>query len=60
LVSFKAKNKVVTRNVNNAKGDHKNRMQLTPRGQLHKETVYGKIKRPLNKPIETVQKAFFA
>jgi len=44
LVSFKAKNKVVTRNVNKSKkkiGHHK-KIELTPRGQLHKETVYGK------------------
>lgn len=44
LVSFKAKNKVTTRNVNKSKktkGYHK-KVELTPRGQLHKETVYGK------------------
>lgn len=44
LVSFKAKNKVVTRNVNKSKtknGYHR-KVELTPRGQLHKETVYGK------------------
>ncbi len=43
LISFKAKNKVTTWNVNKskkAKGFHKQRVQ-TPRGQLHKETVYG-------------------
>lgn len=43
LVSFKAKNKVTTWNVNKSKkasGFHKQRVQ-TPRGQLHKETVYG-------------------
>ena len=58
LVSIKAKNKVVTRNVNKAKnkvvteivskdGDLKSikgQLVLTPRGQLHNETVYGKIK----------------
>ncbi len=47
LISFKAKNKVVTRNKNKikAKGkdNHKEKIELTPRGQLHKETVYGKI-----------------
>lgn len=45
LISCKAKNKVVTKNKNktkSAKGD-KVKQQLTPRGQLHKETVYGKI-----------------
>lgn len=46
LVSIKAKNKVVTSNVNVSKkksGCNK-KTQLTPRGQLHNETVYGKIK----------------
>lgn len=52
LVSFKTKNKVATQNINKAKGEHKNRIQLTPRGQLHKETVYGKIKRPSEKPTK--------
>jgi len=45
LVSIKAKNKVVTRNINKTKsknGGHQV-IQLTPRGQLHKETVYGRI-----------------
>lgn len=53
LVSYKAKNKVVTRNVNKTKkkSGYNERIQLTPRGQLHKETVYGKMKRPLKKPI---------
>jgi CRISPR-associated endonuclease Csn1 len=49
LVSHKAKNKVVTKNKNKiktAKGD-KVKTELTPRGQLHKETVYGKIKIPI-------------
>lgn len=43
LISIKAKNKVVTQNINETKksgGVHK-KMQLTPRGQLHNETVYG-------------------
>lgn len=43
LVSIKAKNKVVTKNVNKTK--RKNgvlkKVQLTPRAQLHNETVYG-------------------
>ncbi len=46
LVSHKAKNKVVTKNKNKiktAKGE-KVKTELTPRGQLHKETVYGKYK----------------
>jgi len=47
LISFKAKNKVVTRNKNKIKTKSKDKyiekIELTPRGQLHKETVYGKI-----------------
>jgi len=44
LISFKAKNKVVTRNKNKIKGKDKfiTKVELTPRGQLHKETIYGK------------------
>ena len=44
LISHKAKNKVVTRNVNKVqtKSGVIEKTQLTPRGQLHKETVYGK------------------
>lgn len=43
LVSIKAKNKVVTRNVNTikTKGGVNKKVELTPRGMLHKETVYG-------------------
>lgn len=51
LVSIKAKNKVVTRNLNVTKirnGKNK-KMQLTPRGQLHNETIYGKIKQYVTK-----------
>lgn len=47
LISIKAKNKVVTRNINVSKkksGANKN-VQLTPRGQLHLETIYGSSKR---------------
>ena len=44
LVSHKAKNKVVTKNINRIKGSDKVQIALTPRGQMHKETVYGKIK----------------
>lgn len=44
LISFKAKNKVVTKNKNRIKKGtgHFTKIELTPRGQLHKETVYGK------------------
>ncbi len=47
LVSIKAKNKVVTRNINTTKkaGGSNVKIQLTPRGQLHKETLYGQISR---------------
>lgn len=44
FISQKAKNKVVTRNKNKTKtafGDTV-KTELTPRGQLHKETIYGK------------------
>lgn len=58
LVSIKAKNKVVTRNINKAKNNVtsevvdkdgnkrtiKGQLTLTPRGQLHNETIYGRIK----------------
>lgn len=46
LVSHKAKNKVVTKNKNRTKlkGGQKIKTELTPRGQLHKETVYGKYR----------------
>ena len=48
LISYKAKNKVATKNKNKIKKKGKDNYeintQLTPRGQLHKETVYGKIK----------------
>src|SRR5690606_12671220 len=42
LISHKAKNKVVTKNKNKILGSEKLQETLTPRGQLHKETVYGK------------------
>ena len=51
LASIKSKNKVVTRNTNitKRKGGVNKKVQLTPRGQLHKETVYGSIKQPVVK-----------
>ena len=55
LISFKNKNKVVTNNINKTKKKgtkFNSKIQLTPRGQLHNETVYGKIKLPQNKPIK--------
>ncbi len=53
LVSIKAKNKVATRNINKSKtaeGTH-TKVQLTPRGQLHEETVCAKMRVPHNKEI---------
>ena len=44
LISFKAKNKVVTPNKNKIKGSDVKQKALTPRGQLHLETIYGSIK----------------
>ncbi|WP_144892665.1 type II CRISPR RNA-guided endonuclease Cas9 [Flavobacterium tiangeerense] len=51
LISYKAKNKVVTKNKNKTKksGGTNQRIQLTPRGQLHKETVYGKLQHYVTK-----------
>lgn len=51
LISYKAKNKVVTLNKNitkKARGTNQ-KIQLTPRGQLHKETVYGKLQQYVTK-----------
>ncbi len=51
FISFKAKNKVFTKNKNRFKtktGEH-SKTELTPRGQLHKETVYGRIKQYVTK-----------
>lgn len=46
LVSIKSKGKVVTRHTNKikgGKGKEISKVQLTPRGQLHNETTYGRI-----------------
>ena len=45
LISIKAKGKVVTRNINTTKkkGGTGKKVQLTPRGQLHNDTIYGQI-----------------
>ena len=61
LVSIKAKNKVVTVNVNRTKkrkGEN-TKIQQTPRGQLHLETVYGSHKQYVTK-IEKVNASFDA
>ncbi|MEI6190483.1 MAG: type II CRISPR RNA-guided endonuclease Cas9 [Chitinophagia bacterium] len=54
LVSFKAKNKVVTKNKNKIKTKSGERVkyELTPRGQLHKETVYGKLKQYTTREVK--------
>lgn len=54
LVSIKSKTKVVTRNVNKSKSKkaekgYNRRVQLTPRGQLHNETIYGSSQRYVTK-----------
>lgn len=51
LISYKTKNKVVTKNKNTTKikGGTLEKIQLTPRGQLHKETVYGKLQQYVTK-----------
>jgi len=51
LISIKAKNKVATININSTdkKGGTNKKRQLTPRGQLHLETVYGSIKQYVTK-----------
>jgi CRISPR-associated endonuclease Csn1 len=47
LVSIKAKNNVTTKNINitKKKNSINKKVQLTPRGQLHLETVYGSQKK---------------
>ena len=63
LISIKAKNKVVTRNINKAnnsvttettdkngnKKTIRGQLAKTPRGQLHLETVYGRCQQPVVK-----------
>lgn len=46
FISHKTKNKVVTKNINKTKrkGGLNKKTELTPRGQLHKETIYGSAK----------------
>ena len=59
LISIKSKGKVVTNNIthNGKKGG--NKIQQTPRGQLHDETIYGKQKRYVTKE-EKVNASFNA
>lgn len=58
LVSHKAKNKVVTKNKNRiqTKNGGKIKIELTPRGQLHKETVYGRYEYPVSKEEKVTSK----
>ena len=49
FISHKAKNKVVTKNINKPASTDKQQITLTPRGQLHKETIYGKYQYYVNK-----------
>lgn len=51
LISIKAKNKVITNNINKTKkrGGVNTKKQQTPRGQLHLETIYGCCRQYLTK-----------
>ena len=61
LVSHKTKNKVTTNNKNRIKSSGKNsfvvKTEQTPRGQLHKGTVYGKSRRYVTK-VEKIDGSF--
>lgn len=59
LISIKAKNKVATPHHNKVKGCSKKQVTLTPRGQLHNETVYGARNRYVTKE-EKVNASFNA
>lgn len=61
LVSTKAKNKVVTKNINttNARAGQHKKVQLTPRGQLHKESVCSMMKVSVIKEISVGAKMDF-
>lgn len=54
LVSYKAKNKVMTENVNHYRvgAEQRTKKQLTPRGQLHNETVYGRIEQYVTSEVK--------
>lgn len=60
LISFKAKNKVCTRNVNvtKNKGGANRKTQLTPRGPLHNETIYGSSLEYVTKENEKIGSSF--
>lgn len=61
LVSYKTKNKVVTVNINKPKkkGGYSPKHELTPRGPLHKETIYGMIRILQTKEIKVSSKLNF-
>lgn len=54
LVSIKAKNKVMTQNVNKSKAKEgtNRKVQLTPRGQLHNETIYGHTRHRVSEMVK--------
>lgn len=54
LISIKAKNKVMTQNVNKTKaqGGTKRKVLLTPRGQLHNETIYGHTQHRISEEVK--------
>lgn len=51
LVSYKQSAKVATRSKNKPKGAREEQVTLTPRGALHKETIYGRIRRYSEKKV---------
>lgn len=59
LISNKVKNKVMTKNINITKkdGGKNKKIQLSPRGQLHNETIYGQIQQYVTKE-EKVDSSF--
>lgn len=59
VVSMKAKNKVATQATNRPKGARSTQQTLTPRAQLHKETIYGRRQRYVSRVVK-VDKSFTA
>ena len=57
LISIKSKGKVVTNNVTTNGKKKTIKIQQTPRGQLHEETIYGKMKQYATK-VEKVNASF--
>ncbi len=54
FISYKNGVKVATRSKNNPKGSKKEpQITLTPRGSLHEETVYGRIKHYIKVPVNS-------